>query len=97
MISKQGHLIHHENEKQEQWILNSLHTVSASLMGDEHTEVITQISTVKGENNLLLDAIEVLEEEGICLMNASYFQSFGGRIFYNLHLQVLTSLVFSMS
>ncbi|TQE05010.1 hypothetical protein C1H46_009376 [Malus baccata] len=52
------------------------------------TEVAIQISTFKYDNNLLSEILLHLEEEGLQVQNASSFESFGGRIFYNLHLQV---------
>ncbi|KAM1109795.1 hypothetical protein EV2_009480 [Malus domestica] len=52
------------------------------------TEVAIQISTFKSDNNLLSEILLHLEEEGLQVQNASSFESFGGRIFYNLHLQV---------
>ncbi|KAB2631159.1 transcription factor ORG2-like [Pyrus ussuriensis x Pyrus communis] len=52
------------------------------------TEVAIQISTFKSDNNLLSEILLHLEEEGLQVQDASSFESFGGRIFYNLHLQV---------
>lgn len=93
-ISKRGELIHLEQQREHR-IPNSLYTVSASLMGggDDDREVMIQISAaVKAKKSLLFEAIQILEKEGICLINASSFESFGGRVFYNLHLQVRTTL-----
>ncbi|XP_041024597.1 transcription factor ORG2-like isoform X2 [Juglans microcarpa x Juglans regia] len=65
---------------------SSLSTVSASRLND--TEVMIQISTCKIDNNTPLSEILLsLEEVGLLLLNVSSFESFGGRVFYGLHLQ----------
>ncbi|XP_059646125.1 transcription factor bHLH100 isoform X2 [Cornus florida] len=71
---------------------SSSSVVSASQLGD--TEVVIQISTtttVKTNSNTpsFSEVLLNLEQNGLLLLDASVFQSFGDtRIFYNLHLQV---------
>ncbi|KAH7843953.1 hypothetical protein Vadar_022806 [Vaccinium darrowii] len=67
---------------------NNLSVVSASPLGDR--EVLIQICTIKVEKSCSLAEILVnLEEDhGLILLNASCFETFGDKIFYNIHLQV---------
>ncbi|KAA8517259.1 hypothetical protein F0562_017489 [Nyssa sinensis] len=66
---------------------STLSAVSASRLGDG--EVVSQISTVNDNNNIPLSEVLLnLEEDGLLLLNSSSFQSSGGKIFHNLHLQV---------
>ncbi|KAL8493803.1 hypothetical protein ACS0TY_024826 [Phlomoides rotata] len=59
--------------------------VSATRISD--AEIIIQSSMPKSEKGAFSEAILRLEEEGFLIMNASCFESFEGRIFYNFHLQ----------
>ncbi|XP_050366164.1 transcription factor ORG2-like [Argentina anserina] len=90
-ISKQGNVILQE-EKQLQSAArrsrSSLSAVSANRLSDG--EIAIQISTVKSTNNFISRILQSLEEDGLEILNASSFESSGGRIFYNLHLQVDT-------
>nr|XP_011469475.1 PREDICTED: transcription factor ORG2-like [Fragaria vesca subsp. vesca] len=52
------------------------------------TEVSIQISTITSSHNFISRILQTLEEDGLELLNASSFESSGGRVFYNLHLQV---------
>lgn len=65
---------------------NSFSAVSATRISDG--EIVIQISMPKAEKGSFSEAIFRLEEEGFVMVNASCFQSFEGRLFYNLHLQV---------
>ncbi|XP_035545185.1 transcription factor ORG2-like [Juglans regia] len=65
------------------WI--SLSTVSASRVNDR--EVVIQIPTCEDQKTPLSEILLALEEDGLLLLNASSFEVFGGRAFYNLHLQ----------
>ncbi|KAK2981106.1 hypothetical protein RJ640_021160 [Escallonia rubra] len=66
----------------------SLSAVSAVPLGDGEFGV--QISTIKANKAMSSMAIQIVEEDGLLLLNSSSFESFGGsRIFYHLHLQVL--------
>ncbi|KAF5474255.1 hypothetical protein F2P56_006169 [Juglans regia] len=90
MISSQTDIeTQHEHEMMNQpktIARSSLSTVSASRLND--TEVMIQISTCKINNNTPLSEILLsLEEVGLLLLNVSSFESFGGRVFYGLHLQ----------
>ncbi|KAJ6363552.1 hypothetical protein OIU78_003682 [Salix suchowensis] len=59
----------------------------ASRLGD--TEVVVQISTSKILKTPLSEILLNLEENGLVLINSSSFESFGGNVFYHLHLQVM--------
>ena len=86
-ISKQGDVIH--LEKQRKGTLgSSLSAVSTSRLSER--EVVVQISTFKVHESPLSEVLLNLEEDGLLVINASSFESFGGRVFYNLHLQVLS-------
>ncbi|XP_057998277.1 transcription factor ORG2-like [Hevea brasiliensis] len=84
-ISKQGQ---HQQVKQRKGIStrSSLSAVSATHLSD--TEVLIQISTFSIRTTPLSEILLHLLEDGYVLINSSSFQSFGGRVFYNLHLQV---------
>ncbi|GMN70219.1 hypothetical protein TIFTF001_039264 [Ficus carica] len=64
----------------------SLSFVSASRLNDK--EVAVQLSTYKIDKNLLSEILHNLEEDGLAVLNASSFESFGGRVFHSIHLQV---------
>lgn len=89
-MSKQENVILQE-EKQLQSTArrsgSSLSAVSTSRLSD--TEVAIQISTVKSTHNIISRILQSLEEDGLEILNASTFESSGGRVFYNLQLQVL--------
>ena len=76
----------HEEKKIKSTARSSQSAVSTYHLNDR--EVAIQISTFKTHNNLLSEILQHLEEEGLQLENASFFESYGGRVFYNLHLQV---------
>ncbi|KAK1366003.1 Basic helix-loop-helix transcription factor [Heracleum sosnowskyi] len=83
-ISKRGELIQFESQRNNSTIPSCSSTVSASLLGDR--DVTIQISTYEANMSLLSEAIEILEKEGFHFVNAS-FNSFGKRLFYNMHFQ----------
>jgi hypothetical protein len=66
---------------------SSLSTVTATQIDDDG-EVVIQISTYVVHKNALSEILVCLEEDGLVLLNASSFESFEGRVFFNLHLQV---------
>ncbi|KAB1222198.1 Transcription factor ORG2 [Morella rubra] len=75
-------------EKQPKRIARStVATVSASRLDDG--EVVIQVSTSKVHETALSEILLNLEEDGLLLLNASSFESSGGRVSYTLHLQVL--------
>ncbi|XAR69878.1 hypothetical protein NMG60_11001631 [Bertholletia excelsa] len=63
--------------------------VSASLVGDN--EVVIQICTLNRveKSTPLSEVLQNLEDDGLLLLHASSFHSFGERVFCNLHLQVI--------
>lgn len=65
---------------------SSSSAVSTSRLSDG--EVSVQISTLKSTHNFISQILQSLEEDGLEILNASSFESYGGRVFYNLHLQV---------
>lgn len=74
-------------EKQPKRIARStVATVSASRLDDG--EVVIQVSTSKVHETALSEILLNLEEDGLLLLNASSFESSGGRVSYTLHLQV---------
>ncbi|XP_044478375.1 transcription factor ORG2-like [Mangifera indica] len=84
-ISKQGALIHQEDQIKNS-AANSLSSISATRLNDN--EVAVHISTYALHKCHLSRILFSLEEDGLRPINASSFESFGGRVFYNLHLQV---------
>ncbi|PPR93863.1 hypothetical protein GOBAR_AA26810 [Gossypium barbadense] len=43
---------------------------------------------VDKRNGLLSEMLQYLEQQGFLLLNVSSFESFGGVVFYNIHLQM---------
>ncbi|WKA01708.1 hypothetical protein VitviT2T_019976 [Vitis vinifera] len=84
-ISREGDPIHLENQRNGT-LGSSLSAVSARRLSDR--EIVVQISTFNVHENPLSEVLSNLEEDGLLVINASSFESFGGRVFYNLHLQV---------
>ena len=84
-ICRQGEQIHQENQRQIA-SRSSLSAVSASWLNDR--EIMIQISTYKVHKSPLAEILPNLEKAGFLILNSSSFESFGGRVFYNLHLQV---------
>ncbi|KAK2980425.1 hypothetical protein RJ640_007309 [Escallonia rubra] len=76
----------HAKKRRKGTVRSSSSTVSATPLGDR--EVVLQIFTAEANNSQLCEALQILEEDGFCLLNASSFQSSGERVFYSLHLQV---------
>ena len=85
-ISRKVDLICQERQKKSStW--RSLSAVSSSRLNDG--ELVLQISTFKVQEIPLSHILVDLEEDGFSLLNATSFESLGGRVFYSLHLQVL--------
>ncbi|TYI03816.1 hypothetical protein ES332_A11G368000v1 [Gossypium tomentosum] len=84
---------HHQNKtKLSDGFKVSPFTVSGTKVSD--TEATIQISTVGPKSQgipLLSPILYGLEEDGLFLTDASCFESFGGRVFYNLNFQVYIS------
>ncbi|CAN4118516.1 unnamed protein product [Withania somnifera] len=51
-------------------------------------QIVFQISTLKNNKGSISEAISVLEDEGLVLLNATSFETFEDRVFYTLHFQV---------
>ncbi|KAK6923422.1 Myc-type, basic helix-loop-helix (bHLH) domain, partial [Dillenia turbinata] len=85
MIAKRRGLVPLEKQG-DAVIWNSKSAVSATPLGDN--EIMIQISTGKVLNEIALSQVfQILEADGLQILNASSFTSFGERVFYNLHLQ----------
>ncbi|GFP80820.1 transcription factor org2 [Phtheirospermum japonicum] len=65
--------------------------ISATPISDR--EIVFHISMSKTEKLSISEAVMRLENEGFIAINAASFQSFDGRLFYNLHLQAQGSQV----
>ncbi|KAM6548025.1 hypothetical protein CsatB_019701 [Cannabis sativa] len=88
-ISRRVEHIYEESHKKSSssgW--RSLCNVSANRLNDR--EIVLQISSFKAQQTPLSNILVDLEEDGFSVLNASSFESFGGRIFYNIHLQEKT-------
>lgn len=79
----------HGDHDQGRIINGSKPLVSASWVNDK--EVTVQISTLH-ETPLSSILLSLEEEFGLLLLTASSYQSFGGRLFCNLHLEVFSLL-----
>lgn len=90
-ISKQENSIQHRKQRRTVDHQSSILAVSANRIGDR--DVVIQLSKLKTKKGSFSEALLELEQEGILVLNASSFESFDGRVFYNLHLQVL--IIFS--
>jgi 5,10-methylenetetrahydrofolate reductase len=86
-LSRQADDLTHQENQRKGTMYSSLSSVSASQLSDK--EVVVHISTYKNHKSPLSEILLTLEEDGLVLKNSSSFESFGDRVFYNLHLQVL--------
>ncbi|XWS73545.1 hypothetical protein CRYUN_Cryun02cG0138700 [Craigia yunnanensis] len=80
-------------EQQRKTIIGrSLTTAAVSINWLSDSEVAIQISILhKVRKTELSEILDFLEQEGFLLQNATSFESFGGIVFYNIHLKVETS------
>ncbi|EEF30834.1 transcription factor ORG2 [Ricinus communis] len=87
-ISKQNHIVNPQINQRKGTSHSSLSVVSANQISDK--EAIIQISTYSNtiHTSPLSEILLLLEEEGLLLINSSSAESFGGRVFNNLHVQV---------
>ncbi|XP_042514383.1 transcription factor ORG2-like [Macadamia integrifolia] len=90
IISRQGDQPLNTENQSQGTVGTSLPTVSASQIDDDK-EVLIQICTYRDSRSPLSEALLYLEEEGLQVLNASGFASFGDTIFYNFHLQIKES------
>ncbi|GAA0174162.1 basic helix-loop-helix transcription factor [Lithospermum erythrorhizon] len=107
MIHKKEELLSFESKKQKDQILMSAHekmleprgsmmmasslmSVSASSLAN-NKEVLVQFSTIKFNQSLMSKVLEKLEEDGLCVLNATTYES-GDKLFHSLHLEVQGTL-----
>ena len=88
-ISQQGSLKRSKKQQRKSRIGRSLSTAAASINRLSDSEVAIQISIMhKVHKTQLSKMLDLLENEGVLLQTATSFESFGGMVFYNIHLQV---------
>ncbi|XP_038882378.1 transcription factor ORG3-like [Benincasa hispida] len=90
MAAMVGQEVENDEEKKTKCSASSSSSIiSASRLS--RCEMAIQISTDinGGHRNSLSEILVCLEEEGLLLLNASSFESFDGKVFHNLHLQVI--------
>ncbi|KAM6571669.1 hypothetical protein CsatA_015749 [Cannabis sativa] len=87
-MSKRVELIYEESHKKSSLLSawRSLCNVSVSRLND--SEIVLQISCFKVQQTPLSHILIDLEEDGFSVLNVNSFESFFGRVFYNIHLQV---------
>ena len=94
MTAMVGQEVDSDEEKRKKCAATSSSSIiSASRLG--RREMAVQICTdIDGSHrNSLSDLLVCLEEDGLLLWNASSFESFDGKVFHNLHLQVILLLL----
>ncbi|XVE60008.1 hypothetical protein DITRI_Ditri05aG0092100 [Diplodiscus trichospermus] len=71
----------------------SLSTAAVSISRPSDSEIAIHISILQKvhKTHQLSEILDFLEQEGFLLQNATSFESFGGMILYNIHLQVETT------
>ncbi|XP_061372948.1 transcription factor ORG2-like [Gastrolobium bilobum] len=84
-ISKQGDAVKKQSQRKISQ-LNSVFVVSATRLNDN--EAAIQISSYEVYKTPLSEILLFLENNGFFLLNVSSYETYGGRVFYNLHLQV---------
>ncbi|TXG70167.1 hypothetical protein EZV62_005102 [Acer yangbiense] len=85
LLSRKGNVIHHQEKQRKGHVGSSFFSISVSRLSDN--EVVIQISTYKLHKNPLSEILLHLEDDhGLLLVDASSFESSGGRLFYTLHL-----------
>ncbi|XP_023517178.1 transcription factor bHLH100-like [Cucurbita pepo subsp. pepo] len=92
MTAMVGQEVDSDEEKRKKCAATSSSSIiSASRLG--RREMAVQICTDidGGHRNSLSDLLVCLEEDGLLLWNASSFESFDGKVFHNLHLQMESS------
>ncbi|XP_020235993.1 transcription factor ORG2 [Cajanus cajan] len=78
----QGEAVNKESQRK----VNSAFVVSTSRLND--CEAVVHISSYEVHKAPLSEILHCLENNGLSLLNASSSETFGGRVFYNLHFQV---------
>ena len=85
--TRQGDETHEEEQPAKSIARNTSIAIWASHLDDR--QIVVQISSdSKVHKTPLSDILLNLEEDGLLVLNASSFESQGGRVFCNLHLQV---------
>ncbi|KAE8734759.1 Pentatricopeptide repeat-containing protein [Hibiscus syriacus] len=99
-VSKQGGGKRRDQEKQQMKSMPKGRCLSGSVAVSMNrvsdSEVSVQISGREVDNRSQLSVSEMLhylEQQGFLLLNASSFESFGGFVFYNIHLQMESKTV----
>ncbi|XP_061344584.1 transcription factor ORG2-like [Gastrolobium bilobum] len=89
-ISQQGDAVKKQSQRKISQ-LNSVFVVSATRLN--FNEAAIQISSYEVYRTPLSEILLFLENNGFCLLSASSSETIGGRVFYNLHLQLSHFLV----
>ncbi|PQP95658.1 hypothetical protein Pyn_22371 [Prunus yedoensis var. nudiflora] len=94
-LQRQGDPMYNE-KKSRSTALSSLSASAIAVSWLNDREVVLQISSYVVQKSPLSQIVVDLEDDGLLLLNASSFESFEGRLFYSLHLQVqeLTNIIF---
>ncbi|KAK7396197.1 hypothetical protein VNO78_17030 [Psophocarpus tetragonolobus] len=79
----QGDAVNKESQRK---ISHNSFVVSTSRLND--CEAVVHISSYEVHKAPLSEILHCLENNGLFLLNASSSETFGGRVFYNLHFQV---------
>ena len=88
-ISQQGSLKRSKKQQGKSRIGRSLSTAAAFINRLSDSEIAIQITIMHKVHKIQLSKmLDLLEQEGFLLQNATSFESFGGMVFYNIHLQV---------
>lgn len=85
-ISRQGDAVVNKESQRKILHHNSSFVVSTSKLND--CEVVVHISSYEVHKAPLSEILDCLENNGLLLLNSSSSETFGGRVFYNLHFQV---------
>ncbi|GMI97440.1 basic helix-loop-helix 38, OBP3-RESPONSIVE GENE 3 [Hibiscus trionum] len=68
--------------------LSSVAAVSVNRLSDSEVGVQISINRDKVQKTQLPEILHLLEQQGFLLLSATSFESYGGMVFYNIHLQV---------
>lgn len=90
-ISRQEYKVNKESQKKIP-NYNSSFVVSTSRLND--TELAIHISSYEAHKIPLSEILLCLEDNGLFLLNSSSSKTFGGRLFYNLHFQVRSLILY---
>ncbi|XP_058740177.1 transcription factor ORG2-like [Vicia villosa] len=85
-ISRQEYAVNKESQRKIIPSYNSSFVVSTSRLND--CELAVHISSYEAHKIPISEILMCLEDNELFLLNSSSSKTFGGRVFYNLHLQV---------